>query len=110
MRAVGEQVILGGAGDGLCQSLTELALQEADDFTDPLQWEAATAQLANDGDLGQIVHGINTAVAPSLRDDNATLVPPLQLARRNAGEGDDIARCEDRFRCHLFQTINSLNV
>ncbi len=89
VRAVGEQVNVGGAADDVGQAFAELALQEAHDLSYPLQREALAAQFADDGYFGEVLQGIHTTMALTLGLDDATLVPPLELAGSDAGQGDD---------------------
>ena len=53
---------------------------------DFLQGEAALAQVADDGDFGQVVQGIDALVAFPAGDHDAALIPPLQLTRADAGQ------------------------
>jgi hypothetical protein len=69
-------------------------LQKADDLADSLERETFAPQLADHRYFREIFKGIQAAVAFSYRDDDAALIPPLQLARSDAGQLDDIAGCE----------------
>jgi len=92
--AVGEQVVSGGAADGVRQALAELPLQKTHDLAHALQRESAAAQFTDDSDFGQIFHGIEATVAFARGNHNAALIPPLQLAWRDAGEIDHFPRCK----------------
>lgn len=75
--AVGEQVVFGPGGDDLDQALAQLFLQESDNLAHALQAEATAAQLADHGDLGNVVEGVEAAVAFAGGRDDATFIPPL---------------------------------
>jgi hypothetical protein len=75
--AVGQEVVFGSGGDGLYKALAQLALKESDDLADALEAETATAKFADDGDLGDIVEGVETAMAFAGRHHDSALVPPL---------------------------------
>ena|SRR5438128_11317094 len=87
-------MVVGASSDGRGEALAEFALQEANYLSDPLQGKATAAELANDGDLGEILHGVEAAVPFPGGYDDAAFVPPLQLARRDASQVDDFTRCE----------------
>ena len=91
---VGQQVILGGGANGVHQPLAEFTLQEANDPADFLQREPALAQLANNGDLGQVIERIDALMAVPGGNHDTALVPPLELTQANAGQFYDVARCE----------------
>src|SRR5208283_2961276 len=91
---VGQQVILGGGANGVDQPLAELALQEADDSADLLQRESPLTQLADNGDLGQVIERIHALVAVAGWNDDTALVPPLELTQADAGQFYDVAGCE----------------
>jgi hypothetical protein len=57
-----------------------------------LKREAFAAQFADDRDYVEVLHGVETAVACAVRLHYALLVPPLELAGGDAGEGDYIER------------------
>ena len=89
MSSVGEQMNVGVAADNLGEAFTEFAIQETHDLSYPLQRDAFAAQLAYDRNFGEILHGVETAMPLALRFNYAALVPPLELARGDAGEGND---------------------
>src|SRR5262245_58004423 len=78
--------------DGLHQPPAELALQEAQHFADALQRKAFPAQLPDDRNLCQIVERVEPPAAAALRRDDALLIPPLQLPRRDTGKRHDLFR------------------
>jgi hypothetical protein len=89
---IGKQVTVTAAADRFHQALAEFLLQEADDLAHALQRKAAATKVADDRDLSDIVERIEAPVPLLAGNDQAALVPPLQLARRNAGEFDDLVR------------------
>ena len=58
----------------------------------PCSGKAFAAQLADHRDFGEVLHGVETAMALALGLDDAALVPPLELAGGDAGEGDHLLR------------------
>ena len=95
------------AGNGFGQTLAELALQKAHHLAHPLQGEAAAAQFADDRHFGQIFVRVQAAMPFAGGDDDAALVPPLQLAEGDAGQGHHFAGCELRLHLdtEMFQTF-----
>ena len=112
MSAVGEQVNLGVAADDFCEVLAELPLQEAHDLSYALQGEAFAPQLADYGDFGQVLHGVQAAMAFVLRLDYAALVPPLELAGGDAGQLYYFVRWKALVHSGpaMFETFLALNV
>src|SRR5437016_4202000 len=112
MFAVGEQVVFGVPADDLGQTLAELPIEEAHHFAHALQREALAPQLANHGDLSQMIHRIQTAVPFPGWLYHSPLVPPLQLASGNSGQSHDVARCKRRLHDSpiMFETIYAQNV
>src|ERR1700733_1866042 len=92
--AVGEQVIFGVAIDDLGQTFAEFAVEKTHDLADALQREPLAAEFADHSNFGQAIERVEAAMTFTLRLDHTTLVPPLQLPGRDAGERDDIPRCE----------------
>ena len=92
--AVREQVVIRAGADGFHQAFAEFLLDEAHDGANALQRKAAIAQLADYSDFGEIVGRIEAAVAFMSGNDNAPFIPPLELARRDAGETYDFTGCE----------------
>ena len=70
------------------QPLPEFLLQELHDAADALQRKALATQRANHGHFGHVVKRVQPSVAFTLRHYNPALVPPLELARGDAGEPD----------------------
>src|SRR5208282_4491171 len=102
-------MVLGGGGDGFNQPFAKLFLEETDDQADLLQREAALAKLANDGHLGHVVERVDALVPFPRGDDDAALVPPLELARGDSGQRYYLVRCEGllhRFRAETNPTEN----
>src|SRR5437016_7441743 len=95
-----------------CQPPPEFLLQEFHDAADALERKAFPAQRTDHSDFRHVVKRIEPAAAFTLRNHNATLVPPLELARRNAGELDHLRRCKPLFHNSqkMFQTFPSTNV
>jgi hypothetical protein len=110
--AVGEQVNVGVATDDIGETFAEFAVQETHDLSYPLQREAFAAELADNDNFGEILHGVEAAMALAPGLDHATFVPPLELAGGDAGEGDDFLRWKalPHNLPAMFQTIYSLNV
>ena len=86
--AIGKQMVVRRAAYGFRQTLAELALQKAHHLADPLQGETPATQFADDCHLSKILRGVQSPMAFPRRDDDATLVPPLQLAERDASQRD----------------------
>jgi hypothetical protein len=86
VETVGEQVVVRGATDGLRQAAAQFTLQKPHYPANPLQREAAAAQVGYDRHFRQIVKGIQAPMALPGGNDNALLVPPLQLPGGNAGK------------------------
>src|SRR5579871_192357 len=95
MRAIGQQVNLGGAADSLGQSLAELTVEEAHDLAHALERESFAPQLTDYGDFREASHRIQAAVALALRLDHAALIPPLELTRGDSGKSDHVPGCEE---------------
>src|SRR5581483_2194133 len=112
MLSVGQEMEVRIAVQNLTKPLAELSFKETHDFPHPLQGEAFPPKLANDGNLGQLMHRVNSPVPFARRLDDAALVPPLQLAGRDAGKRDDLVRCEAILHCssETFKTLRVQNV
>src|SRR5919109_2967883 len=110
--SIGKHVIFRGAADRLSQAFTEFALEETHNSTDTLKRKAFVPQLAYHCSLCQVLHRIQAAMALAHGYDNAAFVPPLQLPRGDAGEGDYITRCKELLHCtsNTFQTIEGEDV
>src|SRR6266850_3150051 len=106
---IGAAVLFLGV-DGLHQPLAELALQEPQHLAHALQGKALAAKLPDNRDLRQIIERVQPPPAGACGRDDALLIPPLQLAARDAGKGDYLVRRET---CHLLpcpiSTRNVLN-
>jgi hypothetical protein len=77
-----------------------------------LQREAAPAQLADDGYGDEFIPAVNAAMALAAGRDDASFVPPLQLAGGDSGEDDYVVGCELSLHLEpiLFQTKRPVNV
>lgn len=84
MRAIGKQVDVGTATDDLGEAFAELALKKAHDLSYTLQRNPLSPQLADDRDLGQVLHRVQPAMSLALRLDHSALVPPLKLTGGDA--------------------------
>ncbi len=91
MTTVGQKVKLRGGADGIYQPLAQFLPQEAQHTAQALQRKAPPSQVAQHCYLGHVVERVQALVAAALRDHDAALVPPLQLAQADAG-----ARCHFR--------------
>ena len=80
----------GGAGAGKIK-FNEFTIKKTHHLPHTLQREALASKLADHSHFRQLIHGVQPTVAFVLRFDDAALVPPLQLPRSDAGQGDDIA-------------------
>src|ERR1019366_5854158 len=73
-------------------------------------------QFADDGHFGEVIHRVEAAMPFALGLDDATLIPPLELAGRDAGQRDHLLRCEPSFLSlshdppDMFETIVKSNV
>ena len=96
------------AADGFHQPLLELPLEQTYDFANSLKGEAASTEIADHGDLGDVVEAVQTAMSFACRDYDLALVPPLQLAGTDAGQPDHFRRgvCVS----HLSETFSLENV
>ena len=100
-------MVVGRAGDGFGQAFAELALQEAHHLAHPLQRETAAAQFADDRDFGQVFNRVQAAMSFAGGDDDAALVPPLQLAQGDAGQGHHFAGCELRLHSQIWKMFET---
>ena len=113
--AVGKEMDLRATVDDFGQTFAAFAIQEPDDLAHALQRKSLAAELADDGDLGELVHRVEPAMAFALRAHNSAFVPPLQLARGDAVSAmtsRDVKRsciqpqeCLKQFRCKMFHTF-----
>src|ERR1700722_412245 len=94
MSTVGQQVIVGVAAGDLLQTLANLTVKESHDLADALEGESLAPEFADHRHFGEVIHGIETAMALALRLDHAAFVPPLELARGDAGQRNHLLRCE----------------
>jgi hypothetical protein len=85
MRAVSEQMYVGGSSNDFAEAFAKLALQETHDLADALEREAFAPELADDGRFHDVLQGVKAAMSLALGLDHAALIPPLELARRDAG-------------------------
>src|SRR5690242_12456637 len=85
---------VGGARCKLDHAAAELAVQGAHELAHALEREAFAAQFADYGNFCELCFGVNATAAIAARDDDLALVPPLQLARANAGALHHLRRCE----------------
>src|SRR5580700_12096958 len=100
------------AVDDFGQAFAEFPFKEADDFAHALQRKSLAAELADHDDLGELVHRIEAAMPLMVRSNDATFVPPLQLAGRDARQSDDFSGCEPILHesSRTFETILMRNV
>lgn len=112
MRAVGEQVVLGGGANGGGEAGAEFSVEKRDHFAHALERESAAAQLGYDGGGYELIPGIDAAMALAAGRYEAALVPPLELATGDAGERDDLGGGELplHFWRVVFQTKSVRNV
>ncbi len=80
-----EMVFIGGT-HRLHQSPAQLLLQKAHDAADFLKREPSPPQIANDGNLCQVVERVTAPVSEARSNYDLLLVPPLQLPQRYAGQ------------------------
>src|SRR5580692_8066696 len=99
------------AVDDFGQTFAEFPVEEADDLAHALQGKSLAAELADHRDLGELVHRVEATMTLALRSNHAALVPPLQLARCDARQGDDFPGCEAILHSSLkmFETISMQN-
>src|SRR6266576_1039024 len=112
MFAVCEEMNFRVAVDDFGQAFAEFAVEEADDLSYSLQRKSFAAKLADDDDLGELIHRVAATMPLALRSNDAALVPPLQLAGGDAGQGDDVSRCVAILHSssEVFETISMQNV
>lgn len=112
MRAVGEQVVLGGGANGGGEAGAEFTIEKCNYLAHALEGESAAAQLGDDGGGYELIPGIDAAMALAAGRHEAALVPPLELAAGDAGERDDLGGGELplHFQRVLFQTKRFRNV
>jgi hypothetical protein len=77
--------------------MAEFHAQQGDHFADALQAETTAAEIAEDGEFGKILGGVEAAMALAEGHHDSLLVPPLQLAWCEAGALGDLAGCEALF-------------
>lgn len=107
MGAVGKKVIFGRCADGCGEAGAKFLAQEANHFAHALKGKAAPAQLADDCHSDELIPVVNAAMAMASGLHDGALVPPLQLARTDSGQGNHVAGCELglHYEIILFQTI-----
>ena len=66
--AIGQQMNVGIAVNDLREVLAELVFKEAHDLSDALERKSFPAQLADHGDLGELVGGVHPAMALALEE------------------------------------------
>ena len=108
--SVGQQVILGGGAHGFNQAAAQFALEETNDAADLLQRKAALAQFADHGNFSEVVERIDALMAVASGNDDAALVPPLQLTQADAGQSNHVAGCKGRLQVKDPETKVSANV
>ena len=62
-----------------------------------LQGDAASTKLFNDENVDQVLCGIDAKATETLRHDDTTLIPPLQLTGGDPGQRRNLARAETPF-------------
>ena len=92
VRAIGEQMHIGGAADDFSEAFAEFPIQEAHDLSYSLQREALAPKFADDGDFGKVLHRVEAAMAFAFGPDDAAFVPPLKLAGGDPGQGNHVMR------------------
>src|SRR5579864_500273 len=104
---------MGSAADNLGEPLADFPVQKAHDLAHALERKTLAPQFADHGHLGQLSQRKKPPVPFPLGLYDAALVPPLKLARCNAGQGDHLLRCEPilhSLSTILFETILAQNV
>jgi hypothetical protein len=94
----------------LDQAATELALQETYDAANLLQRKTALAEFADDSYFGQVVERIDALVSLAGGNNNASLIPPLQLTKADAGQLHYVTGCKGLLQIKDPETIVSANV
>jgi hypothetical protein len=95
-------VILGLCPDGRSQRRAKLAAEKGDDSSHALQRESAAAKLADDSGAHQLIPAVDATMSLAGRLYQTALIPPLQLARADSGERNDLVAGELPF--HLTST------
>src|SRR6185437_9929129 len=110
--AIRQQVIIRRTADRFRESLAEFLLQEPHNSAHPLQGEALASQFANNGNFREILERIDTTMPIASRNHQPALVPPLQLARSDASQSNDVAGCETvvHLSPRMFKTFFLQNV
>ena len=88
MRAVSKKMEIGVPINNFPQTFAKFAIQKAHDLTHALKRETFAPKLADHGHFGELVEGIEAAVSFAIGLHHSSLIPPLQLARRDAGSRD----------------------
>jgi len=90
VRTIGKQVIFGRGTNRRCQAGAEFLGKKCDHLAHALQGESAAAKLADNGCGYELIPVVNAPVSVTHGSDQSALIPPLQLAGRDAGEADHI--------------------
>ena len=90
MRAIGEEMEIGVPIDDFSQTFAKFTIQKAHDLTHALKRETFAPKLADHGHFGELVEGIEAAMSFAIGLHHSSLIPPLQLARRDAGSRDHL--------------------
>jgi hypothetical protein len=93
-----EQVVFAISGDEVGETHVQLAAQQAKNAANLCKRDAPVAQLFDNQDVSEIGCGVDT-VAPLARWNNdAALVPPLELPGGDTGQIEDLTRAEAVFQ------------
>ncbi len=81
----------GAARYQIGKAMAEFAAQQGEHLANALQAEAAAAKIAEDGQFGKILGGVEAAMALAGRHYDSLLIPPLELTWREAGALGNLA-------------------
>src|ERR1039457_5401371 len=82
--AVGEQMSFRCALEGVAEALAHVLLQETQHPPDFLEGKSLPPQLGDNGDFQDLLGQVNALMTVLARRNDASLVPPLQLAQADA--------------------------
>ena len=91
MLPVQKQVVLLVTLHDVGEAAVHLFTQEAEDAAHLLQRDVFTAKLFDDEDFNQVGGRVNAVATFALGHDNALFIPPLQLARGDASQFQNIS-------------------
>ena len=89
--AVGDQMDVAVFRHRITQPLAHFLLQEPQHAADFLQRESLTPQFGDHRNFNHFLRKVNAPVAFLARRNDVTLIPPLQLAKADAGDARYIA-------------------